>query len=91
MNDLVDYVQNSQVYLCADDLKLLFADCFGALQCDLNGVYEWSIKNKLEFHPEKCKAMKFKCSQSPLFIGEAKILFILDIMDLETLIFKDLY
>ena len=48
MNDLVDYVQNSQVYLCADDLKLLFVDCFGALQCDINGIYEWSIKNKLE-------------------------------------------
>ena len=91
MNDLVDYVQNSQVYLCADDLKLLFADCFGALQCDINGVYEWSIKNKLEFHPEKCKAMNFKCSQSPLFLRELEILFISEPMDLGMLVFKDLY
>ena len=75
MNDLVDYVQNSHVYLYADDLKLLCVDCFDGLQCDINGIYEWSINNQLEFHPEKCKAMNFKCSQSALFLGEAEILF----------------
>ena len=46
MNDLVDYLQNSHVYLYADNLKLLYVDCFHGLQCDINGIYEWSMKNK---------------------------------------------
>ena len=90
MNDLVDYVQNSHVYLYADDLKLLCVDCFDGLQCDINGIYEWSIKNQLEFHPEKCKAMNFKCSQSPLFLGEAENLFTGEIMDWGMLVTEDL-
>ena len=90
MNDLVDHVQNSHVYLYADDLKLLCVDCFEGLQCDINGIYEWSRKNQLEFHPEKCKAMNFKCSQSPLFLGEAEILFTREIMDLGMLVTEDL-
>ena len=90
MNDLVDHVQNSHVYFCADDLKLLCVDCFEGLQCDINGIYEWSHKNQLEFHPEKCKVMNFKCSQSPLFLGEAEILFTREIMNLEMLDTEDL-
>ena len=90
MNNLVDHVQNSHVYLNADNLKLLCVDCFEGLQCDINGIYEWSRKNQLEFHPEKCKAMNFKCSQSSLFLGEAEILFIREIMDLGMLFTEDL-
>ena len=90
MNDLVDYVQNSHVYLYADNLKLLCVYCFGFLQCDINGFYEWSIKNLPEFHPEKCKAMNFKCSQSLLFLGEAEILFTGENRDLGMLVTEDL-
>ena len=90
MNDLVDHVQNSHVYLYADNLKLLCVNCFEGLQCDINGIYEWSRKNQLEFHPEKCKAMNFKCSQSPLFLGEAEILFTREIMDTGMLVTEDL-
>ena len=90
MNNLVDHVQNSHVYLNTDNLKLLCIDCFEALQCHINGIYEWSRKNQLEFHPEKCKAMNFKCSQSPLFLGEAEILFTREIMDLGMLVTEDL-
>ena len=78
MNDLVDYVQNYLVYLYADYVKLLCVDC---LDGDINGIYEQSSKNQLEFHPEKCKAMNFKCSQSPLFLREAEILFTREIME----------
>ena len=80
MNNLVDYMQNSHVYFYADNLKLLCVDYFDGLQCDINGIYEWSIKNQLDFHPEKFKAMNFKYSQSPLFLGEAEILFTREIM-----------
>ena len=90
MNDLVDHVQNSHVYLYADNLKVLCVDCFEGLQCDINGIYEWSCKSQLEFHPEKCKAMNFKCSQSPLFLGEAQIFFTREIMDLGMLVTEDL-
>ena len=83
-------MQNSHVYLYADDLKLLCVDCFEGLQCDINGIYEWSRKNQLEFHPEKCKAMNFKCSQSPLFLREAEILFTREIIDLGMLVTEDL-
>ena len=74
-NDLVEFVQNSNVYLYADNLKLLCVDSFDVLQADINGIHEWSSKNQLEFHPEKCKAMNFKLNQSPLFLREAEILF----------------
>ena len=90
MNDLIDHVQNSHVYLYADNLKPLCVDCFEGLQYDINGIYEWSRKHQLEFHPEKCKAMNFKCSQSPLFLGEAEILFTREIMDLGMLVTDDL-
>ena len=70
------------IYLSADDLRLLSVDCFDGLQCEINGFYEWSVKNQLEFHSEKSKAMNFKCSQSPIFLGEAEILFTREIMDL---------
>ena len=89
MNDLVDHLQNSQVYLYADDLKLLCVDCFEGLQIDINGIYEWSRKSQLEFHPKKCKAMNFKRSQSPLFLGEAEILFTREIMGLGMLVTED--
>ena len=90
MNDLVDYMQNSHFYLYADDLKLLCVDCFDGLQCDINAIYEWSIKNQLEIHLEKCKAMNSKCSQSPLFLGEAEIRFTREIMDLGMLVTENL-
>ena len=83
-------MQNSHVYLSADDLKLLSVDCFDGLQCDINGFYEWSIKNQLEIHSEKSKAMKFKCSQSPIFLGEAEILLTREIMDLGMLVTENL-
>ena len=43
MNNLVDYVQNSHVFLFADHLKLLCVDCFDGLQCDINGIYKGAI------------------------------------------------
>ena len=89
MNDLVDYVQNSHVYLYADNLKLLCVDCYDGLQCDNNSIYERSIKNQLEFHPENFEAMKFKCIQSSLFLREAEILFTGELMDFGMLVTED--
>ena len=90
MNNVVVCVQNSHVNLLAEDLKLLCVDYFDGLQCDINGIYEWSSKNQLEFHPEKCKLMNFKGSQSPLFLGEVEILFTREIMNLRMLVTEDL-
>ena len=90
MNDLPDYVQNSHIYLYANNLKLLCVDCFDGLQCDISGVFELSIKNQLKCHPEMCKAMNFKSSRSPLFLEEAEIVFTREIMDLGMLVTEDL-
>ena len=49
LSNLVDYVQNSHVYLYAENLKLLCVDCFDGVQCDINGIYEWSSKIKWKF------------------------------------------
>ena len=27
------------------------------LQSDINALYEWSVKNKMKFHPQKCKVL----------------------------------
>ena len=72
------------------DIKLLCVDCFDGLQCDINGIYDCSIKNQLEFYPGKCKATNFKYSQSPLFLGEVEILFTGEIMNLGMLVTEDL-
>ena len=58
MNDLPEMVNNSTVYLFADDTKifkeiLCFAD-IDDLQEDLTALQEWSDKWLLRFHPDKC-------------------------------------
>ena len=52
---------NTNIALYADDTKiwrkiLKFEDHF-ALRNDINNLSHWSLKNKMVFHPKKCKAL----------------------------------
>ena len=53
--------KNSQLALYADDTKLyreIILDIdHELLQNDINILYDWSIKNKMKFHPNKCKVL----------------------------------
>ena len=58
INDLPEMVNNSTVYLFADDTNIFkeiscFAD-IDDLQEDLTALQEWSDKWLLRFHPDKC-------------------------------------
>lgn len=63
INDLPEsLVNDSEIYLYADDTKILrcikeLDDC-QKLQQDVQEVYLWSEKWLLTFHPEKCKHMR---------------------------------
>ena len=61
INDLPEMVNNSTVYLFADDTKIFkeiscFAD-IDDVQEDLTALQEWSDKWLLRFHPDKCVAL----------------------------------
>ena len=51
----------TNIALYADDTKIWremssFADHL-ILQNDVNNLFEWSVRNKMRFHPAKCKAL----------------------------------
>ena len=73
MNNIAEYVQNSCVHLYDRKLKLICIGCFDLLRCDINGLYEESRRNLVEFRPEKYKRMNFNCSTSSLVLGEDKV------------------
>ena len=62
INDVFSCVSpNTNIALYADDTMiwrriLKFEDHF-ALQNDINNLFNWSLKNKMVFHPKKCKAL----------------------------------
>lgn len=70
VNDLPKVIKHSKCLLYADDLKLVIEiksreDCL-KLQSDVDAVYAWSNKNKMEFNPMKCHAMTFTRKWHPI-------------------------
>ena len=58
------------ISLYADDTKIwrrinLYSD-HHLLQNDINNLYEWSIRNKIVFHPDKCKAISVTMQRNML-------------------------
>ena len=53
INDLVDYIEYSDIYLFADDVKL-FSENPTQLQSDLLNFTEWAYKWQLEISVKKC-------------------------------------
>ena len=62
INDLHECVSSgTNIALYADDTKIWCTinseeDCI-ILQNDINSLYEWSVINKMNFHPQKCKVL----------------------------------
>jgi hypothetical protein len=61
INDIVDVVK-SNILLYADDMKVFreikTIDDSYILQSDIDALSRWSIRNKMNFHPDKCKALR---------------------------------
>ena len=58
------------INLYADDTKI-WREIHGesdhlTLQKDINYLLDWSIRNKMMFHPDKCKALMVKLRKPPL-------------------------
>ena len=63
IDDLCDECKNSESLLFADDSKMFkaiknIADCLN-LQLDLDRIYNWTIKWKLDLHLDKCYTICF--------------------------------
>ena len=62
INDITDNISpGTEIALYADDTKIWrtihgYADQ-QLLQNDINTLYSWSINNKMNFHPDKCKVL----------------------------------
>ena len=83
INDLPDRVENSSIYLLADDLKHFegiqdLSDCDN-LQSDMNKIYSWSEESLLKFHSSKCKHTRITQSMAEpyeyyLHVGDPSLL-----------------
>ena len=53
--------KETNIALYADDTKIWrdieYSSDHFALQNDINNLFNWSIENKMSFHPSKCKAL----------------------------------
>lgn len=70
VNDLPSVLNHARSLLYADDLKLYMEiksedDC-RALQRDVDAIFEWSVKNRMEFNSSKCYAMTFGRMRRPI-------------------------
>ncbi len=73
INDIASgLTKNTNLALYADDTKIwrtIYSEIdHDILQSDINYLYNWSIKNKMKFHPNKCKVLSVSCRPPP-FIG----------------------
>lgn len=83
INDIVSIIDESSVYLYADDTVLFDTACdpttvFMNLQCKLNAVVDWCTMNKLTLNIKKTKALLFfpkpNNYQIPSFVVHAQTL-----------------
>ena len=64
INSLVYKADTADLFLYADDLKVLKEICSDedteALQDELDLLYDWTRYSLLRFHPDKCEVMRYK-------------------------------
>ena len=63
INDMISCISNdTKIALYADDTKIWRNirswDDHEALQKDIDSLYVWSLRNKMNFHPSKCKVIQ---------------------------------
>ena len=70
LNDITSGLsEGTNISMYADDTKI-WREIHGehdhlALQRDITYLLEWSIKNKMVFHPDKCKALMVRLRKPP--------------------------
>ena len=71
INDIFTCIsEGTKIALYADDTKIWrqiesYNDHF-ILQCDIDRLHAWSIKNKMTFHPSKCKVLSVTLQRNVL-------------------------
>ena len=71
INDMFSCVsEGTNIALYADDTKIWreikgFSDHY-IIQNDINRLYDWSIRNRMVFHPKKCKALSVTLQRNVL-------------------------
>ena len=70
INDLCDVLNpETGIYMYADDTKIWrkidSESDQQMLQLDINKLYDWSLKNKIRFHPNKCKVLHVTLKHKP--------------------------
>ncbi|NQZ52153.1 MAG: hypothetical protein HRT95_18855, partial [Moritella sp.] len=72
INDLPEGLsEHTSIGMYADDTKIWrqinsLEDCF-ALQSDIDYLQNWAFRNKMNFHPNKCKVLNISLRYSSLF------------------------
>lgn len=71
INDIVNEVSpDTNVLLYADDMKIwrtIESQSDGlSLQAEINSLLQWSIDNKMKFHPSKCKVIRSTMKREPI-------------------------
>ena len=71
INDIVDVISpDTRVLLYADDMKVWrkinSPQDQAALQADITNLHQWSLRNKMKFHPSKCKVLRSTLKTNPL-------------------------
>ena len=71
INDIVEEISpNTNVLLYADDMKIwrtIRSQSDGILlQREIDSLSQWSINNKMKFHPSKCKLIRSTMKRNPI-------------------------
>ena len=71
INDIVEVISHdSSVLLYADDMKvwrkIKSADDQLILQTDISNLHAWSLRNKMNFHLDKCKVLRSTLKTNPI-------------------------
>ena len=71
LNDITGEIdKNTNILMYADDTKIWreikCEDDHHVLQCDINSLMDWAVRNCMKFHPSKCKALMVSRSKMPL-------------------------
>ena len=71
INDMFSCVsEGTNIALYADDTKI-WREIIGypdhhIIQNDINRLYDWSVRNRMKFHPQKCKALSVSLQRNVL-------------------------
>ena len=70
INDISNIIHSdSHILLYADDMKVLrdieSINDQEKLQEDINALYNWSVANKMKFHPKKCSVLRVTLKNQP--------------------------